>query len=391
MRTAFCIAAFLAASLAPSFAARAAQSLLSPTGNDQVPSRLVSLPAPVGQFEHAPVSVSWALDPHAALSEPPAYIAESREYWQTVDGAELQRGVPLRTTAPGAVIRISPARGSAPIHATEVAVNGNGKAARLEQAVSAAALQAAGMDVDSGSAVVKLAPENGAGMYSLHAANASGRYVLHVFEPDSDVVLKAQADRQHVLGGETISVSMDFSRSGRSVEAQAEALLVAPDGSSRPVPITRDRSGTLNARVKLPVQASRAPGLWELQLFANGGGISRDARTAFGVAAPTARLGGEVTVHATQLRMDVPVETGSPGRYEVRGTLYATAVDGSLAPISEAHSAAWFERGLGTLALAFDRSQVPAGYGAPYEVRQLELNDQSRLAPLETRGRAIRF
>lgn len=391
MRTAFSMAALLAASLVPSLAAHAAQSLLPATGNDQVPSRLVSLPAPAGEFEHAPVSMSWALDPHAALSGPAAYVAESREYWQTVDSAQLQQGVQFTTTAPGAVIRLSPAHGAAPVDAAQVGVNGNGKAARLEQAASAEALRAAGMEVGTGTVVVKLAPENGAGTYSLHAAKASGRYVLHVFEPNSDVVLKARTDRQHVLGGETISLSADFSRSGRAVDAQAEALLVAPDGGSRPVPLTRDRSGTLAARVKLPVQASAAPGLWELQVFANGDGISRDARTAFGVAAPTARLGGEVTIHATQLRMDVAVESGSPGRYEARGTLYATAPDGSLAPVSQAHSAAWFERGKGTLVLAFDRGHVPSGYGAPYEIRQLELTDQTRLAPLETRGRAVRF
>jgi hypothetical protein len=384
-------ATFAASAILLSFAAQAAQPLLPAGARDQVPTRLVSLPAPVGQFERLPVSFSWALDPRAALMEPTVHVAESREYWQTVEGAELQQGVALKTTAPGAVIRISPARGSAPLAVAGIRVNGNGMATRLEQATDADALRAAGMDVDAGSAVVKLAKEHEAGVYSLRATNARGRYLVHVFEPESDVVLKAQADRQHALGGETITVSMNLSRGGRSVPAQAEALLVAPDGSSRPISVARDANGTLNARVRLPAQASAAAGLWELQLFANGDGISRDARTAFGVGAPTARLGYEVAVDASQLRVDVPLQAGSPGRYEIRGTLYATASDGSLAPVSQAHSAAWFEPGRGTLALAFDRDHVPPGYGAPFEVRQLELSDQSRLAPLESRGRAVRF
>jgi hypothetical protein len=385
-------AALVAACLAsPALAAGAAQPLLPATAADQVPTRLVALPAPVGQFERAPVSFSWALDPSAPLSPPPSHVAESREYWQVVDGDELQSGVILKTSAPGAVIRISSARGSAPLHANAVAMNGNGKAARLERAADAAALQAAGMDVDAGTTVVKLAKENGAGTYSLRAAEARGRYVVHVFEPQSDVVLKAHADRQHVLGGDTITVAMDVARGARSLPAQAEALLVAPDGSSRPIAVARDKSGRLTARAKLPVQASPAPGLWELQLFATGDGVSRDARTAFGVSAPTARLAGEVGVDASRLRFDIPMESAAPGRYEVRGTLYATASDGTMAPVAQAHSAAWFERGKGTLALAFDRAQVPSGYGAPYELRQLELNDQSRLAPLENRGRAVRF
>jgi len=392
MRNPYVSAATLAAgTMLMSLAVQAAQPLLPVGARDQVPTRLVSLPAPAGQFERLPVSFSWRLDPHSALSDPAPHIAESREYWQTVEGVELQQGVALKTTAPGAVIRISPSRGSLPLDAVDVRIKGNGKAARLEHVANADALQAAGMDVDAGTAVVKLANENGAGAYSLQAANARGRYVVHVFEPASDVVLKAQAGRQHVLGGETLTVSMELSRGGRSVPAQAEGLLVAPDGSSRPISVVRDAAGAFNARVRLPAQASTAPGLWELQVFANGDGISRDARTAFGVAAPTAKLGGDVTVDASQLRVDVPLLAGSPGRYEIRGTLYATASDGSLAPVSQAHSAAWFERGKGTLVLAFERGHVPSGYGAPFEVRQLELADQTRLAPLESRGRAVRF
>lgn len=392
MRTPCVTAALVAACIAlHSFAAQAALPLLPASARDQVPVRLVSLPAPAGQFERLPVSFSWALDPTAPLSEPVPYIAESREYWQTVEGTELRQGVMLRTTAPGALIRISPARGSVPLDAADIRLRDNGEDARLEHAADADALRAAGMDVDTGTAVVKLARANAAGTYALHAANAHGRYLVHVFEPGSDVVLKAQADRQHALAGDTITASLDLSRNGRSLAAQAEALLVAPDGSSRPIPVARDASGVLKARVRLPAQASTEPGLWELQLFAEGDGISRDARTAFGVAAPTAKLGGEVSVDASRLRVDVPLQAGSPGRYEIRGTLYATASDGSLAPVSQAHSAAWFERGPGTLVLAFDRGHLPSGYGAPFELRQLELNDQGRLAPLETRGRAVRF
>lgn len=85
---------------AASFTAVATQPLLPAGGNDQVPSRLVSLAAPTGQFERAPVSFSWALDPAAALSESAPHLAESREYWQTVEAAELERGVDIDLSAP---------------------------------------------------------------------------------------------------------------------------------------------------------------------------------------------------------------------------------------------------------------------------------------------------
>ena len=53
---------------AASFSAVATQPLLPAGGSDQVPQRVVSLPAPTGQFERAPVSFSWALDPAAELA-----------------------------------------------------------------------------------------------------------------------------------------------------------------------------------------------------------------------------------------------------------------------------------------------------------------------------------
>lgn len=383
-------AALVAASLVVS-QAQAAQVLLPPTQRDQAATRLVSLPAPAGEFERAPVTFAWKLDPHAPLSASPPHVAESREYWQTVEGAELRRGVEVTTTAPGAVIRLSPARGSAALRATDIAVGNNRGPARLEQLANAEELRAAGMDTDDGTAVVKLADEHVAGRYSLRASQASGRYVVHVFEPRSDVLLEAATNRSHVLGGDTIGLSVTMSRAGRALSTNAEALLVAPDGESRPITVARGRGGELVADVRLPLHASAAPGLWELQVFANADGVPRDARTAFAVAAPTARFGVEAATDARRLRLTVPVVTASPGRYEVRGTLYATGPDGIARPVSRAHAARWIERGATRLALAFDRSHVPDGFGAPFEVRQLGLFDQTRMAPLETREHAVRF
>lgn len=384
--------AALAALAAASFTAFATQPLLPPGGSDQVPTRLASVALPAGRFERAPVSFSWALDPFAPLAAPAPHLAESREFWQTVDGAELARGVDLALTAPGALIRVSPARGAARLKAGDVHVQGNGRTARLESAAGDAELQAAGMDVDPGTAVVRLGREHAAGRYLLRADNAKGRYVVHVFEPDSDVILRARADRNHVLGGETVTVDIALTRGAHGVAAQAEALLVAPDGSSRPVTVAKGGNGHLSARVRLPTATtSSAPGLWELQVFATGEGVPRDARTAFAVASPTARFEGDYAFNAQLLRVALPVEAGSVGRYEARGTLYASGPDRVLRPVAQAHAAAWFERGDGMLVLDFDRSHLPAGYGAPFEVRQLELHDQTRQVPLETRERGARF
>lgn len=376
---------------AVSFAAAATHPLPPAGGGDQIPVRLVSLPAPAGQFERAPVTFSWALDPSATLAGPATHVAESREYWQTVDGAELARGIDLTLTAPGALIRVSPGRGAMRLGPADLSVDGNGRAARLERAAGDAELQRAGMDVDPGTAVVRLGREHAGGRYRLRAAKASGRYVVHVFEPRSDVVLRARADHSHALGGETVTVDIAMAQGARGIAAHAEALLVAPDGSSQPVAVARGGDGRLSARVRLPTRASKAPGLWELQVFAQGEGVSRDARTAFAVAQPTVRFHGDYAFNTQLLRVALPIEAGSSGRYEARGTLYATGPGRVPRPVAQAHAAAWFAPGNGLLVLDFDRDHVPAGFGAPFEIRQLQLHDQTRLAPVETRERGPRF
>lgn len=371
-----------------SFSATAAQPLRTAGAKDQAPSRLVALPAPSAQVERAPVSFSWKLDPTQALAASAPYVAQSREYWQTVDAAELDRGLQLKMSAPGSLIRISPTQGARALRTEELQINDSQGAAKVQNIASAKQLVDAGMDVQTGTVIAKLGDQEGADTYTVRVPKAQGQYLVHVFEPQSSDILRAGADRSHALAGSSLRFDVDFSRAGKLSSAlKADAMLVAPDGRSWPVALASNGNG-LSANVKLPANVGNAPGLWELQVFANADGIQRDARTAFAVAAPTARFNGVFAFNAKTMRMALPVQTGSTGRYEARGTLFATAADGVMRPVSEAHSAAWMKRGNGMLVLQFDRAHLPQGYGAPFEVRQLELNDQSRMAPLESRERA---
>jgi hypothetical protein len=387
--TALTGAGLMAATLA-SFSAGAAQPLKPLGRQDQAPKGLVALPAPSASIERKPVSFAWKLDPTADLVAAKPYVSESREYWQTVDGSTLDRGMQLKMSAPGSLIRVSPVTGARNLRGSQLQVTASdGSAVRLKNIADTAQLKAAGMEVSDGTLVAKLSDNAGAGEYTLRAAKASGQYVVHVFEPASTRVLRASTDREHALAGDTVRLKADYANAGRSTKAQAEALLVAPDGRSWPVPM-RDANTGLVAEVKLPSNVGNATGLWELQVFAEADGIQRDTRTAFAVAAPTARFNGNFAFNAKTMRMALPIQAGSPGRYEARGTLFAKAPNGQMHPVSQAHTANWFNRGSGMLVLQFDQAHLPKGYGAPFEVRQLELRDQSRMAPLESRESAGR-
>lgn len=396
----------LAAAMAVALAAlplQAAQPLQAARSTDQVPTRVESAPLPADAGERAPVSFAWALDPTQALADPAPFVAISRSYWEMVDGSALQRGVALPMTAPDAVIQVSPAPGARTLTPAQWQLRDPAGTLKVEQVVDSQQLQAAGMSVSAGTAMARTGKTAAAGTYRLQSAQAQGRYVVQVLEPNSPISLRLQGSRDHVLAGGTLTVNAQLVDDGGSAQAGAarnlvrnlpaggEALLVAPDGRSWPVPLQVGKTG-LTAQVTVPQDVGNAQGLWELQTFISANGVQRDAKIAFAVAQPTARFSGQVQADAGKRVLQLPLQVGAPGRYEARGTLYATGPDGQLRPVAQAHSAAWFETaGMGTLSLPFDSVALPKGYGAPFQVRALELRDQTRMAPIESRAVAVSF
>ena len=107
--------------LAAACAAQAANDpRLSTRGNDLISSRLVNIPVPAGEFERKAVSFAYALNPQDVVRASTPFTAESREFWMQVDGSELSKGVMLDTTAPGALVRISPSSSTAAIVPSEL-------------------------------------------------------------------------------------------------------------------------------------------------------------------------------------------------------------------------------------------------------------------------------
>jgi len=373
-----------------------AGTLLPPGAADQSPSRLQAAPVPAGEFERKPVSFAWALDPQAELDAQAPFVAESREFWAVAEASELQAGLAIDTTAAGAVIRISPAQGGRAVDPDQVRMFKNGRLIpepqSFQRKTNAAQLKAAGMDVPDGSAIVQLANEQGQGRFQVQLSGAKGRYLVHVYEPESPFVFKAQANRVSVLAGDTLEVAAAMQRGDATLAMasnQIAGVLVSPSGRSFDLSFSSGK-----ARLQLPDDAGSEPGLWEVQLsagtFADGASVQRDANTAVEVTRPTARLGGGYGFNPAAVRFDLPVQVASAGRYELRGTLFATGQDGVSRPVSQAHMANWLEPGQRQLALAFGPVNVPAGYGAPYELRFLELKDQTRMGTLDTRELALR-
>ena len=401
----------------PLSAVAASHSLLPPQPSDLVPtvvhprmarpaialsSRLAPSASQVHE-ERQPIQVSWALnpsDPLDAVPQPPR--RESREYWREVSDTELRHGVDLATTAPGAIIRLSPGKGSARIQAADLRLRIGGRQfdgiAATHRVADAGQLRAAGMDVTDASMALQLRPDLGAGRTTLQASKASGRYVVHVYEPQSTLVAEAQADRPELLLGGSLQVFVNL-RDGERTQGPdgVSGVLRSPDGETTPLSFRRGADGSFVALASPAKQASM-PGLWEVQSTvrgtdASGREVQREVTTTFSVAVPDARfLGTAEPRRATDGGIDVVlgVDVQSNSRYAVSGVLYGRNADGAVLPAAYAQSAAWLETGQGELQLRFDPDSL-RGFAPPYEVRDLRLQDQPSLGLVERRGTALRF
>jgi len=377
--------------------------LLARSTGDQIPSALRTPTAgklATAQLDRTTVTTSWALDATQALdARPQPYASESREYWIDANEADLQRGVPLALSAPGAVIRISPHAGgsTASIAASDVQLSVAGhrldNASAIRSLASEDELRAAGMDAPQGSVVLRLADVVPTGKLQLALPTARGNYLVHVYEPASALVFTLGAERDSVVGGEPLRIHASIT--GATLE-RIGGLISAPDGASQDLTFARQPDGGYLANVTPDVAHAGDPGLWEVHAFALAGGqlaIPRDARTAFAVSVPVARLDGTVTRADTsgkrELALRIGVETALASRYQASAVLYGTGADGQLHPAAIAQSAAWLERGMGSLDLRYDAASLATALSSPWELRDLRLVNQADMGVLERRERAL--
>lgn len=400
------LAAALAATLAPvgAHAARDLQADLQPAAGDLVPTALVSTAGKAlrDDPDQQPVNFSWAIEADAKLAAPKPFVAESREFWTSIDALDLAKGFRFQTTAPGAVIRISPTAsvgGKAMLAPSDISLAIDGRqlpASALTRTATSAQLKAAGLDFAEGTLAFQIDPAEGSGRVALTAKLAAGDYLVHVFEPESSTVAKLSADSDTAFtGGEQAARLQLFDGANALPIKRMNGIVTAPDGRSFDVDFKTDGSGHALAGFSLPAKASDVPGLWELHAFVaaeqNGELVMRDVKSAFAVVAPIARLGQSVGMNdgAQALSFSVPVKAAMGSRFEVRAVLHGTDVDGKMVPLAIGHAADWIDAGNGSVKLSFDRSLLK-GAKAPFELRQVELYDQSRLAKLEVRHDGLR-
>lgn len=332
---------------------------------------------------------------------------ESTEYWQTVTGAQLNKGLNISTSAPGALVRISQKgnKSSASyqkvtgVNPLDLNITANGKkfanGTAMSMKASPQAMRDAGSPFPDGTAAFKFKDSLGAGNFTLQnqkAVNPSNEYVLHVFDKASTQRLSVTRDQASYKAGDTLALHGDLTDNYKGMNiADVSGFVRTPSGKTLPLIMKKGVNGQFRAALPLKGQAEFGA-LYEAYIdassFKNGIETKRRVKTAFAVTNPTASM--KAVSGTLEFGLPVNVLAKDAGRYEVRGVLYGTNDAGAMIPFMASSSAQWLNRGNRNMTLKFDPSILSSsGMNAPFEVRHLQLFDQSRMGNLQVMDKAI--
>jgi len=328
-------------------------------------------------------------------------FAESRQYYIDTDGAALGRGIELPLTAPGAVIRVS-AAGRASLSLDNVGLRHNGRSVAAEGFTDASAsglsLRGAGWSVPENTVAFRLNKRVGAGTLNLivEGLASDAPVLVHVHEPNSPYVARLELNRQAFLAGQTLEAALEVRHPGGQMIPRAAGMMLRADEDAIGN-MMRPRASDGVWQITTAARAAEVPGTLQevhahVDTVIDGIRVRRDLSQAVAIAPAMARLTGDVQIRREAgLNLALGVETALQGRYQLRGTLYATDKRGEMQPVALAESAAVLDAGSSFLGLQFDLDAArSAGYGAPFELRDLSLFDQGRLLLLERRAVGLR-
>ncbi|MCO7225137.1 DUF4785 domain-containing protein [Pleionea sp. CnH1-48] len=323
----------------------------------------------------------------------------SKSYYKRVSGAQLSKGVELWADGSEAIVRVTPVASSDGVQKSQQMAPAlepsdfdviskvgavNAKSATMSLKADSQQMNDAYPELFKNTAAFKLSADMGRGAFSLktHQKVAdNAQYMVHVFDKNSQVTLNAEVSRSHFKQGESINLNALLSKTSEISDYAVE--LRAPDGRRWDVPAKMQQQ-KLTTQWPINVNVQSAPGeLWTLAVTMKAAnGLERVAEVAIDLNEQTAKLDG---IQAMNGKANAQLSIAKSGRYEVRAWVYGRDSSGKMVPAVLAHSASWFEPGQVSLPIVIDKQRLArTGLLPPYQIRQVKLMDQTRLAALQT-------
>ncbi|MFB2801454.1 DUF4785 domain-containing protein [Shewanella seohaensis] len=392
-------------------------TLAAPTQSDLVDTNIASPTlAPINTSTDYVSFITPLYGEYQASQPVLEQASQSDEYWLNVTGAELNAGVQLNLSQAGSLVRIAP-RGDvstgALMHADAVAPervqiqrigqtpqgkNASPQATEslVKSLVSADALASAGLADDS--SALQMSEKATAGEYRLQVSQplvAKANYLVNVKEKGSPYQLSIKAPSAIAADAQTVGVKLALSQSDNQFAPQAK--LKQADGTEQALAMVK-QGDEWQALVPadLPLASSNA-GLSEIEVTVqtqiDGRPVQRTVKTAFKSYVNSASIKPEVLTvwdKGVPNQVNFELDIAEAGRFGLSGVLTGTNAEGQKVAIMRTQAATWLTPESPKLKLMFDPTLIQAsGLQPPFELNELELQDQGQMARLSFQANAL--
>lgn len=358
---------------------------------------LVSLNAPLHQVEQKSLHFSQAINKNQQLSfAAKSFSTTSDEYWQEVTGAQLMRGVALDISQPGALIRLSGKKSTEPSAPESLSIDPEKiQLSKGQQKLSNAFKQKisqqqfATANIFPNSSAVQLNKEVGRGKFNLkvnQSLNSKEHYLINVKEKGAEHLLTLSIPSQTLLANQVLEVNVAMNSAKGALQTDKQLTYIkTPMGKIFPVK-TVSQNGHMSIQLPDTMATGDRGALYELHVASQAHDqaltVHRNAKVAFAIAQPTAKMTGKVSIENSQALVEV--EVASEGRYEISALVSGINQRGRTEQVMLSRSAHYLQPGEQNVSLMFDRQLLTQlEVSPPYNISQLRLVDQSRMALLQ--------
>lgn len=332
-------------------------------------------------LEQQRVEYIWP-KPHQASAMVLEQQLSSDEYWETVTGAQLNKGISVYSSSNG-LLRVAPladnASGARQVAAdldmSQLQVVGAGEQSYARQLASQKQMNDAGFT--DGSVALSLSNAQGE-MLTLRtnqALKADAKYLVHIKEKNSPYKLAVSAANT-MLGQQGERFAIDASVNGVKASAKAtQASLISPQGQQTAL---RFQNGAVVMNQDLEVLGAYT-GLYEVQLTTtvqvDGKLVKRSVKVPFANVAKTAQINPQGLTQS-EAGFALPVSVSESGRYGITATLEGTNSAGKKVRLQTVDVAQWLS-GNESVSLPFELEKFQQY--SDLSLVDVKLMDQSRL------------
>lgn len=288
-------------------------------------------------------------------------------YKKQVTAAQLEAGVTLQTTAPGAVIRIVPLQKQA---VPQLQITTSKKEVLSLKAASSLYSQDGdqgnAMNITTDQTVVQIKPELGSGNFVINSTNklntlkaaqtdSSDAYSINVLDKSSSTFLEIETDSSHYQYGDKVTATFSFNEG--SYEAKdIQAFLIDPMQKKVPLQLVKLNDQTFSASVTLESELNDHGENWYIEADVGGGLVRRTGHCAFSYSIPSAALLSIKKSPSTALTFVSTVEVASASRYALQSVLFRKNNQGEPVSLKTLQKAQWLEPGIHQIEFTFENS-----------------------------------